>query len=473
MVSMSEKEDQVTHEEFAKPVTQNPPTHTEQSDFETDESILPKGYFYSTFFLGSYAAIALGLVADACQPDELYVWVSLVYNVCSTVWFPIVGRFGDIFGRRYMMIAGALCAVIGSVICATAQSIPVLIGGNVFLGSASAVQLSFGYLLAELLPMKYRYFGTGTLHHDGFVIFLMGLSWGGAIYPWGSASVICAIVIGFVVLVCFVLWEVFGPIKQPLIPMRLFLNGHWTAAVVPLGLGARVYYAFTIVWPQQVAVLYANGDLMYTGYLSLIVGLEFITGQVCSGAATVTPNNKKTRIALLYIDCAFIGRNEGICLTNSSVMVNDQRDIGVAGGTAGCVRSGISAILTVIYTTVLNNRLTKTIAAEVPSALIGAGLPTTSVAWFLEALTAGTSEAFKSIPGISQRIIAVGTMASKVANANAYRTVYLTTIAFSGLAIILTWFARNTEEFMTGQVAATLNRQGKELEAKELSGENV
>lgn len=55
--------------------------------------------------------------------------------------------------------------------------------------------------------------------------------------------------------------------------MRLFLNGRWTAAVVLLGLGAGVYYAFTIVWPQQVAVLYANGDLMYTGYLSLIVGL--------------------------------------------------------------------------------------------------------------------------------------------------------------------------------------------------------
>jgi len=38
------------------------------------------------------------------------------------------------------------------------------VGGNVFLGSAAAVQLSFSYVLAELLPMKYRYLGSGAIY---------------------------------------------------------------------------------------------------------------------------------------------------------------------------------------------------------------------------------------------------------------------------------------------------------------------
>ena len=60
------------------------------------------------------------------------------------------------------------------------------------------------------------------------------------------------------------------------------------------------------------------------------------------------------------------------------------------------------------------------------------------------------------IPGITERIIAIGTRAYQDASADAYNTVYLVTIAFSGIAIILTWWAPNTEDLMTGNVAATL-----------------
>ena len=73
-------------------------------------------------------------------------------------------------------------------------------------------------------------------------MFLLGLSWGGSIYPWRSAGVICAILLGALTLVVFVIYEIYVP-KQPLIAMRLFLNGQWSAAVVLLGLGAGIYYA--------------------------------------------------------------------------------------------------------------------------------------------------------------------------------------------------------------------------------------
>jgi len=55
------------------------------------------------------------------------VWVSLVYTVTLSVFLLIIGRLSDIFGRRYFMIGGGALGCLGSIICATAKSIPVLV----------------------------------------------------------------------------------------------------------------------------------------------------------------------------------------------------------------------------------------------------------------------------------------------------------------------------------------------------------
>jgi hypothetical protein len=55
--------------------------------------------------------------------------------------------------------------------------------------------------------------------------------------------------------------------------MRIFLDVEWSVTVVLLGLGAGIYYAFAIVWPAQCAVLYAEKDPMYIGYVSVIIGM--------------------------------------------------------------------------------------------------------------------------------------------------------------------------------------------------------
>lgn len=112
--------------------------------FEATLASLPKGYFFSRFFLGTmmavgmslwagtgafaYAAAVLTTINEDIGPDPRYVWISLVYNTCLAVFLGPVGRLSDIFGRRYIFIAGAILAVVGSIVCATAQSILVLIG---------------------------------------------------------------------------------------------------------------------------------------------------------------------------------------------------------------------------------------------------------------------------------------------------------------------------------------------------------
>jgi hypothetical protein len=52
----------------------------------------------------------------------------------------------------------------------------------------------------------------------------MGVSWGGSYYPWKYAHVIATIVVGFFSSVAFVPFEVLATLKEPLVPMGLFLS---------------------------------------------------------------------------------------------------------------------------------------------------------------------------------------------------------------------------------------------------------
>jgi hypothetical protein len=62
-MAFGSKEDTVVHQDDS---IHNQTTPAEENDavvtgFEADESDLPKGYFLSRFFIGSYLAIGLGL----------------------------------------------------------------------------------------------------------------------------------------------------------------------------------------------------------------------------------------------------------------------------------------------------------------------------------------------------------------------------------------------------------------------------
>ncbi|KAF9872529.1 fungal trichothecene efflux pump [Colletotrichum karsti] len=140
--------------------------------FEIDQDALPKGYFRSKFFVGSMLGISLGLMAGTAGfafaapiltlinadigPDPNIVWVALVYTLTSAVCITVIGRVTDIFGRRPVFIGGAALGVIGSIVAATATNVNALIAGSTIIGVAASTQLSFYYVIGELVPMQYR-----------------------------------------------------------------------------------------------------------------------------------------------------------------------------------------------------------------------------------------------------------------------------------------------------------------------------
>ncbi|KIH93737.1 hypothetical protein SPBR_04155 [Sporothrix brasiliensis 5110] len=316
----------------------------------------------------------------------------------------------------------------------------------------------------------------------GLLLFLMGISWGGTLHPWKSAAVVVTIVLGLLTIVAFVLWETYGNPKEPMMPIHVFRHRGWNITIVLWSLGAAaIYYANAILWPSMVAALYSEGhSRMWAGWMSCIPGCGILAGEFCAAAfrrktnwqimavfpvggvllgvmATSTPDTVVRSSALIFFASFFIGWNELLNSTVATISIQDQREIGTYAGTGGSSRSLISTVCSTIYTTVLSNRLAHTIPAKVPAAVVAAGLPERSVAAFLAAIQAGTATAWDAVAGLTPEIRTAGIRAYQDASASAYSTVFLTTIAFSGLGSILAIFAPNVDHLLTKSVNITVN----------------
>lgn len=57
--------------------------------------------------------------------------------------------------------------------------------------------------------MKELDYGGMFLFTAGMVLFLIGLSWGGTVYPWASAQTLCTLLIGIGCLVALGLYGLF------------------------------------------------------------------------------------------------------------------------------------------------------------------------------------------------------------------------------------------------------------------------
>jgi hypothetical protein len=265
--------------------------------------------------------------------------------------------------------------------------------------------------------------------------------------------------------------------------MHLVKNRDWLVLILIWSIGASVYYAFALIWPQMIAALYAEGHgHMWAGFAASVVGAGITAGEILAGfakkkmhwvirfvfpagagllacMATCTPETPTRAIILMLLGTTLIGANECLSSTMATICIDDQREIGTALGIGGSSRSFVSTLCGTVYTVVLSNRLAKTIPERVPRAVINAGLPAASAADFLAAYTNGTQAALDSVQGLNSTIFQAGKLAYKDASADSYRTVFLTTIAFSAIGIVLTWFAPDVDKKLTREVVVTLSNK--------------
>lgn len=179
-----------------------------------------------------------------------------------------------------------------------------------------------------------------------------------------------------------------------------------------------------------------------------------------TATAACNEKTKAAAIALLFVGTILIGWADSLVTTITTIEIRNQEDIGIAAGIVGGIRSLIGAICQAVYISILYNRLAHTIPAQVPPALIQAGLPASSVPAFLQAAAAGVAGIYDDVQGLTPAILEIGTAAYKHASLDAYRTVFFSSIAFSGVGILMCWFVPNVDSRMTGEVSATLHARG-------------
>lgn len=70
---------------------------------------------------------AMPTIISELQGFEIFAWVTTAYMITSTIVVPIVGKLSDLYGRRLLYLIGAIIFATGSALCATANSMEMLV----------------------------------------------------------------------------------------------------------------------------------------------------------------------------------------------------------------------------------------------------------------------------------------------------------------------------------------------------------
>lgn len=117
-------------------------------------------------------------------------WLLTGFLVASAVATPLAGRLGDRYGRRRLLLASLVTFALGSLMCALAPSIGVLIAGRVVQGLGAGVgPLAFA-LLPEIVPPEQFSAAVGLLIGAGGLGSVVGLLAAGPLVDHVSVSAI-------------------------------------------------------------------------------------------------------------------------------------------------------------------------------------------------------------------------------------------------------------------------------------------
>lgn len=96
---------------------------------------------------------------------ELYAWVTTAYLLFETAVIPIVGKLGDIYGRKWLTIIGVVIFLLTSALCGAAQSMIWLIIGRGLQGIGGGMIFATTFtLVADIYPdLKERARSQGLL----------------------------------------------------------------------------------------------------------------------------------------------------------------------------------------------------------------------------------------------------------------------------------------------------------------------
>ena len=100
---------------------------------------------------------ALPTIVSEFGEMERFGWVGSAYLLATSAVMPVYGKLGDLFGRKYVMIAAILIFVAGSLACGIAPSMNMLIAARVLQGlGGGGIMVSIFSINADLFEPRER-----------------------------------------------------------------------------------------------------------------------------------------------------------------------------------------------------------------------------------------------------------------------------------------------------------------------------
>ncbi|TPX30491.1 hypothetical protein SmJEL517_g05953 [Synchytrium microbalum] len=106
---------------------------------------------------GTIISTSLGAISAEFNAQSRISWVATAYILTFNAFQPITGKFTSIFGHKIMMAFGIASFFIGSLVCAIAPIIEVLIVGRAFQGMGGACIISLVMItIVDMFPLERR-----------------------------------------------------------------------------------------------------------------------------------------------------------------------------------------------------------------------------------------------------------------------------------------------------------------------------
>lgn len=114
------------------------PEHAEKLTLSVALSALFLGTSFSGPIIFGFILVTPILVqlSNILGGANIDFWIPSGWGAAAAVGFSIAGRLSDIFGRRYVILAGQALTIVGGAVACTANTMNQLIAGVVLLGAA-------------------------------------------------------------------------------------------------------------------------------------------------------------------------------------------------------------------------------------------------------------------------------------------------------------------------------------------------
>lgn len=100
---------------------------------------------------------SLGTSADGAA------WISTAYLLSASILTPIIGRLGEVAGKKRMMLASLATFAVGTLVCAVAGNLGELVAGRVIQGAAGGIYPLAFAIIRDRLPRERVPWGIGLV----------------------------------------------------------------------------------------------------------------------------------------------------------------------------------------------------------------------------------------------------------------------------------------------------------------------